>query len=69
MMPNPDYILETRKLVKEFKGFVAVNDVSLRGRRGSIRPSLAEKEFFPLDLWRGKVERCYAGGIAAMPTK
>jgi branched-chain amino acid transport system ATP-binding protein len=31
-----DYILETRNLVKEFKGFVAVNDVSLRVKRGSI---------------------------------
>src|SRR5882757_4843263 len=31
-----DCILETRNLVKEFKGFVAVNDVSLKVRRGSI---------------------------------
>jgi branched-chain amino acid transport system ATP-binding protein len=31
-----DYILETRNLVKEFKGFVAVSDVNLRVRRGSI---------------------------------
>jgi len=31
-----DYILETRNLVKEFKGFVAVNDVSLKVRRGAI---------------------------------
>ena len=31
-----DYILETRNLVKEFKGFVAVNDVSLRVARGQI---------------------------------
>ncbi|MFA6310783.1 MAG: ABC transporter ATP-binding protein [Sterolibacterium sp.] len=31
-----DYILETHKLVKEFKGFVAVNDVSLKVRRGHI---------------------------------
>ena len=31
-----DYILETRSLTKEFKGFVAVNDVSLRVQRGSI---------------------------------
>jgi branched-chain amino acid transport system ATP-binding protein len=31
-----DCILETRNLVKEFKGFVAVNDVSLKIRRGSI---------------------------------
>lgn len=30
------YILETRGLVKEFKGFVAVNDVSLKVRPGSI---------------------------------
>jgi branched-chain amino acid transport system ATP-binding protein len=29
-------ILETRRLVKEFKGFVAVNDVSLSVARGSI---------------------------------
>lgn len=31
-----DYILETRNLTKEFKGFVAVNDVNLKVRRGSI---------------------------------
>jgi branched-chain amino acid transport system ATP-binding protein len=31
-----DIILETRNLTKEFKGFVAVNDVSLKVRRGSI---------------------------------
>jgi branched-chain amino acid transport system ATP-binding protein len=31
-----DYILETRNLVKEFKGFVAVSDVSLKVRRGTI---------------------------------
>ena len=31
-----DYILETDNLVKEFKGFVAVNGVSLKVRRGSI---------------------------------
>ena len=36
MSSNGDYILETRNLVKEFKGFVAVNDVSLKVRRGSI---------------------------------
>ena len=29
-------ILETRQLVKEFKGFVAVNQVNLQVRRGSI---------------------------------
>jgi len=31
-----DSILETRQLVKEFKGFVAVSDVNLRVRRGHI---------------------------------
>ncbi|MBL8830784.1 MAG: ABC transporter ATP-binding protein [Rhodospirillales bacterium] len=32
----PDYILETEGLTKEFRGFVAVNDVALRVRRGTI---------------------------------
>ncbi|MBL8837384.1 MAG: ABC transporter ATP-binding protein [Alphaproteobacteria bacterium] len=31
-----DYILETEGLTKEFRGFIAVNDVSLKIRRGSI---------------------------------
>ncbi len=31
-----DYILETKHLFKEFKGFVAVSDVSLQVRRGRI---------------------------------
>jgi len=31
-----DYILETRGLTKEFKGFVAVRDVSMSIRRGTI---------------------------------
>jgi len=31
-----EYILETRGLTKEFKGFVAVNGVSLKVRRGNI---------------------------------
>jgi branched-chain amino acid transport system ATP-binding protein len=31
-----EIILETRGLIKEFKGFVAVNDVNLRVRRGEI---------------------------------
>ncbi len=31
-----DFILETRGLTKEFAGFVAVSDVNLRVRRGSI---------------------------------
>jgi branched-chain amino acid transport system ATP-binding protein len=35
-MALDDCILETRGLVKEFKGFVAVNDVNLRVARGRI---------------------------------
>jgi len=35
-MADEKAILETRNLVKEFKGFVAVDDVSLRVRRGDI---------------------------------
>ena len=31
-----DFILETRKLTKEFKGFTAVNDVNLKVQRGHI---------------------------------
>src|SRR5262245_22801865 len=31
-----DYILETRKLTKEFKGFTAVSDVNLQVERGHI---------------------------------
>src|SRR5262250_2787019 len=31
-----DFVLETRSLVKEFKGFVAVNGVDLKVRRGNI---------------------------------
>ena len=31
-----EIILETRNLVKEFKGFVAVNDVNLKVQRGHI---------------------------------
>jgi len=33
---SAEYILETSNLTKEFKGFVAVNDVNLKVRRGSI---------------------------------
>ena len=33
---SAELVLETRGLTKEFKGFVAVNDVSLQVRRGSI---------------------------------
>jgi branched-chain amino acid transport system ATP-binding protein len=33
---SDDFILETRELTKEFKGFVAVDKVNLRVRRGSI---------------------------------
>ena len=35
-MAQDDCILETRGLIKEFKGFVAVNDVNLNVRRGRI---------------------------------
>src|SRR5512145_1838181 len=35
-MSASEFVLETRNLTKEFKGFVAVKDVSLRVRRGSI---------------------------------
>ena len=31
-----DYIIETHDLTKEFRGFVAVSDVNLRVRRGSV---------------------------------
>ena len=33
---SSDFILETHNLTKEFKGFVAVNDIELKIRRGSI---------------------------------
>jgi branched-chain amino acid transport system ATP-binding protein len=36
MAAAPDAILETRSLVKDFKGFVAVDGVSLRVQRGEI---------------------------------
>jgi branched-chain amino acid transport system ATP-binding protein len=36
MTGNGEFSLETRGLTKEFKGFVAVNDVSLRVGRGTI---------------------------------
>jgi branched-chain amino acid transport system ATP-binding protein len=36
MTANDDYILETAGLTKDFKGFTAVRDVSLRVRRGTI---------------------------------
>ena len=32
----PDIILETRNLTREFKGFVAVNQVNLQVQRGHI---------------------------------
>jgi len=35
-MSQPDIILQTHQLTKEFKGFVAVNQVDLRVRRGHI---------------------------------
>ncbi|PGH58769.1 ABC transporter ATP-binding protein, partial [Azospirillum palustre] len=34
--PTDDIILEARGLTKEFKGFVAVRDVNLQVRRGTI---------------------------------
>ncbi|HYX54200.1 MAG TPA: ABC transporter ATP-binding protein [Candidatus Limnocylindrales bacterium] len=33
---DAEYILETRGLVKEFKGFVAVSDVNLKVRKGTV---------------------------------
>jgi branched-chain amino acid transport system ATP-binding protein len=36
MSTDPDYVLETQELTKEFKGFVAVNKVNLKVRRGTI---------------------------------
>jgi branched-chain amino acid transport system ATP-binding protein len=33
---SEDFILQTRELTKEFKGFVAVSKVNLNVRRGSI---------------------------------
>lgn len=36
MMSNNDYILETCSLVKEFKGFTAVDGVNLKVERGTI---------------------------------
>ncbi|HSS47168.1 MAG TPA: ATP-binding cassette domain-containing protein, partial [Burkholderiales bacterium] len=33
---SSEYILETHNLTKEFKGFVAVNDIGLKIKRGSI---------------------------------
>ena len=33
---NPEIILETRELTKEFKGFIAVDRVNLKVKRGSI---------------------------------
>ena len=35
-MSSAEFILETRELTKEFKGFVAVDKVNLRVRRGTI---------------------------------
>ena len=35
---SADHILETRHLTKEFKGFVAVNRVDLKVRRGKRGP-------------------------------
>lgn len=46
-MNNADIILEAKGLTKEFGGFVAVDDVSIKIKRGSIHaligPNGAEK--------------------------
>jgi branched-chain amino acid transport system ATP-binding protein len=39
-MQTPDYILETQGLVREFSGFVAVDGLNLRVRRGDIHALL-----------------------------
>jgi len=39
---SEDIVLETRGLTKEFKGFVAVKDVSLKVRRGSIHALIGQ---------------------------
>ena len=36
MSENADYVLETRGLTKEFKGFIAVKNVNLQVKRGTI---------------------------------
>jgi branched-chain amino acid transport system ATP-binding protein len=35
-LSDPDYVIDTRGLTKDFKGFMAVKDVDLKVRRGSI---------------------------------
>jgi len=35
---SEQYVLETRNLVKEFKGFVAVDDVNLKVQKGTFTP-------------------------------
>jgi len=42
-MTATDTILETRGLTKEFRGFVAVRNVSLSVRRGSIHALRTER--------------------------
>ena len=47
-----DFILQTRGLTKEFKGFSAVQDVNLSVKRGSVSAELQLGEaakFFPTD--------------------
>ena len=62
---SEQYVLETRNLVKEFKGFVAVNDVNLQIRQGDIHaligPNGAGKTTV-LDLICGKT-RATGGSI------
>ncbi len=45
-----DTILETRGLTKEFKGFVAVDDVDLRVGRGTIHALIGPNGAPPMSL-------------------
>lgn len=49
-MQGKDWILETRELTREFKGFVAVNNVNLRVRRGSIHALIGPNGAWQDDL-------------------
>ena len=40
----PDIILETRNLTREFKGFVAVNQVNLQVQRGHIHALIGDRK-------------------------
>jgi len=43
---SAEYILETRGLSKEFKGFVAVNSVDLKVQRGHIHALIGPNNVF-----------------------